>query len=578
MAATRATLQTGAPAVLAVQRVALVGLPGSGKSAVGAALARRLGWRHVDTDALIEQRAGRTVTEIFAEEGEAGFRARELQALEDAVAGDAPVVLSCGGGLAAQPRAGARLFGSAWVVWLDAADTVLLRRLGAAADRPLLRDDPASALERLRADRAASYGRAHLRVDVDDWDIEGVVDAIVDALSGARLQRTPAAPAIPSGSTDSGAGGGSAAAQIPVDLGARSYTVSVVRGGEAAAAAVLAALPAGARRVALVCDSVTVGADRPVVRMAHRVRRALQQQGVETTLIRIRGGEQVKTWATAGRLVTRLAALGLDRGDCVVAAGGGTIGDLAGFAAAAYQRGIAVIHLPTTLLAMVDSAVGGKTGVDLPAGKNLAGAFWQPRAVVCDVDALATVPERDWRAAFAEIVKYPMIAAADLRAALDSHLEALLARDRDALLPVIARCCAIKAEVVSDDEREAGRRAILNYGHTVGHALETVTGHDMVHGEAVAAGMRVAGRLSVTLRDCPQDDVDWQDQTLRRCGLGAIPATLDPQAVVAATRADKKSRAGAVRWVLLDRLGSASFGHLVPEDAVAEAIAQVQRA
>ncbi|HEV7677373.1 MAG TPA: 3-dehydroquinate synthase [Candidatus Dormibacteraeota bacterium] len=570
MAATRAIPQSGAPTVSAVRRVALVGLPGSGKSAVGAALARRLGWRHVDTDALVEQRAGRSVSEIFAVDGEPGFRERELQALRDAFDGDAPLVLSCGGGLAAQPHAGQVLFDGAWVVWLDAADTVLLRRLGGAADRPLLRDDPAAALNRLRADRAASYGRAHLRVDVDDWDVEGVVDAVVDALSGARLAPRPVVG-------DPGTGG-SAAAHIPVALGARSYTVSVVRGSDAAAAAVLAALPDGARRVALVADSVSIAGDQPVVRMARAVERSIAVRGVETTLIRLRGGEQLKTWAAAGRLVNRLAALGLDRGDCVVAAGGGTVGDLAGFAAASYQRGIAVIHLPTTLLAMVDSAVGGKTGVDLPAGKNLAGAFWQPRAVVCDVDALATVPERDWRAAFAEIVKYPMIAAADLRAALDSHLDALLARDRDALVPVIARCCAIKAEVVSDDEREAGRRAILNYGHTVGHALETVTGHDMVHGEAVAAGMRVAGLLSVSLRDCPRDDVAWQDDTLSRCGLGALSDGLDPQRIVDATRSDKKSRAGAVRWVLLDQLGSAGFGHLVPEDAVAEAIARVQHA
>jgi 3-dehydroquinate synthetase len=197
--------------------------------------------------------------------------------------------------------------------------------------------------------------------------------------------------------------------------------------------------------------------------------------------------------------------------------------------------------------------------------------------VICDVDLLPTVPDRDWHAAFAEILKCSMIAAADLRAVLDAHLDALLARERDALVPVIARCCEVKAAVVSADERESGRRAILNYGHTVGHALETVTGHGatLVHGEAVAIGMRVAGRLSMQLRDCPAADVAWQDETLRRCGLGAMPAGIDAQRVIEATHADKKSRAGAVRWVLLDRLGSASFGHLVPEDAALAAISQV---
>jgi 3-dehydroquinate synthase len=264
-----------------------------------------------------------------------------------------------------------------------------------------------------------------------------------------------------------------------------------------------------------------------------------------------------------------------------VAVGGGTIGDVAGFAAASYQRGIAVIQVPTTLLAMVDSAIGGKTGVNLRQGKNLAGAFWQPRAVVCDVDVLDTVPARDWRAAWAEVVKYSMIAAADLRAVLDDGLEAMLQRrDTAALIPLIARCCEVKAQVVAGDEREAGRRAILNYGHTVGHALETVTGHGdaLVHGEAVACGMRVAGRLSVELRGCPAGDVRWQDDVLRRCGLGAVPQGLDPERVIAATRADKKSRAGAVRWVLLERMGEASFGHLVPEEAAVEALREVQAA
>jgi shikimate kinase / 3-dehydroquinate synthase len=539
-----------APAVTAVHRVALVGLPGSGKSAVGSALARRLGWRHVDTDELIAGRAGRSITEIFESEGEAGFRAREVAALRDALDDERPSVLSCGGGLAAQPEAGRLLFAGAWVVWLDAADTVLLRRLGAAADRPLLRDDPGGSLHRLRAERAAAYGRANLRVDVDDWDVDEVVDAVVDALSGTRLD--------------------TARRDLSVDLGARTYNMYVRVG---AVDDIADTIPPGATQVAVVTD-------RAVLHVGRRIAATLRRAGLASRVVAVTGGEGVKTWPSAGRLVSRLAALGLDRGDCVVAVGGGTVGDLAGFAAATYQRGIAVVQVPTTLLAMVDSAIGGKTGVNLAQGKNLAGAFWQPRAVVCDVSVLGSVPERAYRAAFAEIVKYSMIAAADLRAVLDGDLDALLARDPDALAPVIRRCCQVKAAVVSDDEREAGRRAILNYGHTVGHALETVTGHDetLLHGEAVAAGMRVAGVLSVRRNGCPQGDVDWQDDMLRRCGLGAVPAGVDAARVVAATRADKKSRAGTVRWVLLDHLGAASFGHVVPEDEVLGALGEVAAA
>jgi len=562
MAATHAGPEPAAAPVTAVHRVALVGLPGSGKSAVGAALARRLGWRHVDTDARVEQVAGMSVSAVFAAEGEAGFRRRELQELREALDDASPSVLSCGGGLAAQRDAGRLLFNGAWVVWLDAADTVLLRRLGDAADRPLLRDHPSAALQRLRAERAAAYSRAQLRVDVDDWDVDEVVDAVVDALSGARLDLDRSV------GTDAGAAGHR---ELLVDLGARTYAVSVDAGAASTVERTRAALPPSAQRVAVVCD-------RAVDSHGGHIVRALRGDGLEARLVRVAGGEPVKTWAQAGRLVTRLAALGLDRGDCVVAVGGGTVGDLAGFAAASYQRGVAVIQVPTTLLAMVDSAVGGKTGVNLPQGKNLAGAFWQPRAVICDVETLATVPERDWRAAFAEIVKYSMIAAADLRAALDATLDAMLARDPAALVPVIARCCEVKAQVVSDDEREAGLRAILNYGHTVGHALETVTGHGdtLVHGEAVAVGMRVAGLLSVRLRGCPADDVRWQDDVLRCCGLGSTPPGLDAERVIEATRADKKSRAGTVRWVLLERLGEASFGHVVSEDAVLQALREVQ--
>lgn len=593
MAANPLTLHDGAPAITAVRRVALVGLPGSGKSAVGAALARRLGWRHVDTDALVERKAGMSVAEVFAAEGEAGFRKRELAALSEAVTGPEPVVVSCGGGLAAQPAAGALLFDSAWVVWLDAGDSVLLRRLGDAADRPLLRADPVTALAALRAERAAAHGRAHLRVDVDDWDVEEVVDAVVDGLAGARVPRDRPA-AAPASSTAEAAGAASssgeavrrspapgsrkssfplqeavAAKALRVDLGSRSYGVTV---GAGILPTVLDSIPDGATRVALVADRAVLDTARALA--------TLLRPSLRVTVTPITGGEPAKTWAGAGRLLNRLASLSLDRGDCVVALGGGTVGDLAGFAAAAYQRGIAVVQVPTTLLAMVDSAIGGKTGVNLPRGKNLAGFFWQPRAVVCDVDVLRTVPERDWRAAFAEILKYAMIAGPDLRATVDAHLDALLARDPQALIPVIGRCCEIKAEVVSGDERESGRRAILNYGHTAGHALETVTGHGdtLVHGEAVAIGMRVAGALSVTLNGCPPDDVRWQDSVLRRCGLGAVPSGIDARRVVEATRADKKSRAGAVRWVLLDRLGAASFGHPVPEDAVLDALAAVARA
>jgi 3-dehydroquinate synthase len=527
-----------------VGRVALVGLPGSGKSAVARARARRLAWRLADTDTLVERDAGRSVAEIFATEGEDGFRARELEALRTALAGEGPVVVACGGGLPTRPAARELLSRSTVVVWLDAADAVLLRRLGGAGDRPLLRDDPAQRLAELRRARSELYAAATLRVDSGDGDVEEVCDRVADAVAGSRL-------AVP--------GGGAAPGDLVVSLGERSYRIAV---GAGVIGGIAAHLPEGATRVAVVCD-------RAVLSLGRRALAACSASGREAALITLRGGEQVKTWNQAGRLVEQLARLRLGRGDCVVVLGGGTVGDLAGFAAAAYSRGIAYVAVPTTLLAMVDSGIGGKTGVNLSTGKNLAGAFWQPSAVLCDLEALRTLPERAYRAAFSEIIKYPMAVDGSLASSIDGRLDALLARDLDALAEVVSHCCRAKAEVVSSDERESGRRAVLNYGHTVGHALEAVTGYEtMLHGEAVAAGMRVAGRLSTGLLGCPDADLDWQDQLLERSGLGALPEGLDVDAVVAATRGDKKARGGTVRWVLVERRGVATPGHLVPEEVV----------
>ncbi len=380
-----------------------------------------------------------------------------------------------------------------------------------------------------------------MRVDCGDADVEEVCDRVADAVAGSRLEVAAAAP------------------DLGVRLGERSYAIEV---GAGAVDGVGAHLPEGATRVAVV-------ADRAVLGLAERALAACRGGGREATLIDLEGGEQVKTWAEAGRLVERLAQLRLGRGDCVVVVGGGTVGDLAGFAAAAYARGIAYIAVPTTLLAMVDSGIGGKTGGNLSTGKNLAGAFWQPSAVLCDLEALRTLPERAYRAAFSDIIKYPMAVDGSLAASVDASLDALIERDLDALAEVVRHCCRAKAEVVSSDERESGRRAVLNYGHTVGHALEAVTGYEtMLHGEAVAAGMRVAGRLSVALLGCPDADLAWQDALLERSGLGALPVGLDVDAVVAATRGDKKARGGTVRWVLVERRGVATPGHLVPEEEV----------
>jgi 3-dehydroquinate synthase len=302
----------------------------------------------------------------------------------------------------------------------------------------------------------------------------------------------------------------------------------------------------------------------------------LRSAGIATTVIKVSGGEALKNWASAGRMLSRLGDAGLQRNDCVIALGGGTVGDLAGFVAATYLRGIAWVNVPTTLLAMVDSAIGGKTGVNLTRGKNLAGAIWQPRAVICDSDVLITQDDRSYRSAFAEIVKYAMIVDTELAAGLDRDLDRLLARDSDALVETIRECCAIKARIVAGDEREAGNRAVLNYGHTIGHALEAAAGfgNRLLHGEAVAVGMHAAGQLSIQILGCPAGDIGWQGEMIARCGL-ATTLVFDPEQVLGHMRADKKHVGDRLGWVLLERRGHPLTGQLVPDAEVDAALESV---
>jgi 3-dehydroquinate synthetase len=251
------------------------------------------------------------------------------------------------------------------------------------------------------------------------------------------------------------------------------------------------------------------------------------------------------------------------------------VGDLAGFAAATYCRGIAWLGVPTTLLAMVDSSIGGKTGVNLRASKNLAGAFWQPRAVLSDPGLLRGLPSRELASGLGEIAKYAMIADTDLPALLDAGVESAGAGDVETLTPIIERCVAIKAEVVGRDPRESGLRAVLNYGHTVAHAIEAATGYGTVtHGEAVAAGMRVAGRLSTEMVGLSAADREWQDRLLDRLGLQPLPP-VQPAAVLRRLGHDKKAVGGEVRWVLLARRGEPVTDQRVPADLVRETLEEV---
>lgn len=297
---------------------------------------------------------------------------------------------------------------------------------------------------------------------------------------------------------------------------------------------------------------------------AQRLRDALAQAPgtpVHCEMLVLPAGEAHKNLGAVSKVLDALARLGATRDACVLALGGGVVGDIAGFAAACWMRGIDFVQFPTTLLAMVDSSVGGKTGVDHPAGKNLIGAFHQPRAVIADLDALATLPDRELRAGLAEVVKTACIGDADFFGWLEAHADALLARDADALTHAIATCCRFKAGVVERDERETGERALLNFGHTFGHAIEAETGYDtLLHGEAVAIGMVLAARLSVQLGMANAADTERLHALLERLDLPtAMPDGIAADALLARIRLDKKNRAGTLRLILWHGIGRAEI-------------------
>ncbi|HXM55630.1 MAG TPA: 3-dehydroquinate synthase [Candidatus Dormibacteraeota bacterium] len=299
------------------------------------------------------------------------------------------------------------------------------------------------------------------------------------------------------------------------------------------------------------------------------VRDGLTGAGVRTEMLTLAGGEAAKTLAGLARVLEFLETSAIDRHGVVVALGGGTVGDLAGFAAAVWLRGIRCVQAPTTLLAMVDASVGGKTGVNTTRAKNAVGAYWQPSAVVADLAALETLPEGEYLAAFGEIVKYAVAQDRELGERLEAERGGLLVRSPAALEPVVARCVELKAKVVAADEREGGPRQILNYGHTVGHALESASNYAAAHGRAVAFGIGAAARIAVELGVCGAELIDRQDAMLAAFGLPGELPVVTADAVLDAVPRDKKARGGSVRWVLPRELGRAQVGVEVPEPVVA---------
>ena len=359
--------------------------------------------------------------------------------------------------------------------------------------------------------------------------------------------------------------------RVTVALPGRDYDILIGPG-------MLAQLDAEADRLGLGSTAAVVTDDQVGPRYARGVAAALESTGRRVATMTVPAGEGSKSLEQLGQLWGAFADAGLDRKSFVVALGGGVVGDLAGFAAATYLRGVDYVQVPTTLLAQVDASVGGKTAIDLPQGKNLVGSFHQPRLVLVDLDTLASLPDRDFRAGLAEIVKYGVIADPSLLPFIASNREAILRHDSDALIHLIVRSCKIKAAVVGADERESGRREILNFGHTIGHAVETVAGYgEYLHGEAVSIGMVAAARLSAEQWGLPSARVDELAEVLRALEL---PTTLDAplaeERLLAAMRLDKKSRDGGFRFVLAREWGDVATAPL-SEAAVRSVLPTLRR-
>ena len=346
---------------------------------------------------------------------------------------------------------------------------------------------------------------------------------------------------------------------VVIDLGPRSYPILIGTGILQDAVVIREAVTA---RDVLIVTNVTVG---PLY--LEQVTRALDGKRVRSTVLP--DGERHKTLDVVARIFDALVAGHMNRDACVVALGGGVVGDMAGFAAACYQRGVDYVQVPTTLLAQVDSSVGGKTGVNHPGGKNLIGAFHQPRAVISDTGTLATLPPRELRAGLAEVIKYGLIADAGFLDWIDANLEAILRLDATALTHAIRRSCEIKAAIVAEDEREHGRRALLNLGHTFGHAIETATGYGhWLHGEAVGVGMLLAADVSRRIGWLGAGDVARLRGLLQRAGLPANAPAIGASRALELMRMDKKVLEGRIRLVLLQKTGEGVVRSDYPVDAL----------
>ena len=524
----------------------LTGFMGTGKTSVGRAIAERLGLPFVDTDAWIAERAGKPVTAIFQEDGEERFRAWEAEACA-AFSTPRGLVIATGGWTLGTARNREMIQRGGRVVCLFADAAMILARLDGVADRPLLAgDDREVKVRALLSQREPVYCSFAWQVDTTRTSVPEAALHVLALWDSIRRAAEPEALYLPMGAPAGAPGGGTA---IVLGSGLADIIGPLLKAR-------------GLRgRAALVTDS-NVG---PL--HGDRIARSLALAGFAPVLLRVPAGEASKSLDSLSALYEAFAASEIEREDVVVALGGGMVGDLAGFAAATYLRGLRWVCAPTSLLAMVDSSVGGKVGVDLPAGKNLAGAFHPPLATIGDLDWLKTLSGDEFRSGLAEVIKAGLIA--------DPELLDRIEEGWGDLREVVVRALRVKVDIVRADPFETGRRAALNLGHTIGHAIEAASHYSLRHGEAVAIGLIAESKIAERIGLAAPGLSERIESVVRRAGLPTRYRDVDPESIGSMMRSDKKKRSGRLKFTLPRDIGDVVVGIDVDDEVVREVLREM---
>jgi len=563
----------------APRNIILIGFSFTGKSKVGEDVARRLGWNFIDSDDEIVALAQKGIPDIFAEDGEEHFRKLERQVLERACEGEG-FVISTGGGAVLDPRNRELFIQSGVVVCLEAKPHTIYERLLAAQKnssvvRPLLAvADPLKRIEQLKMFRQPYYAMADWSVYTDNLSINEVCDEVVRGWKQVSQRWNQERRHLylfppPPSSAQEGDAPYCEGASFVVATPTESYPVFIGWG-------LLDELGKRMRQAGLSDSAYIISDEEVFLHYGRRTSESLEQAGFAVESMMVPPGEGTKNIDTAVKLYDWLVERRAERVRAIVALGGGMVGDLAGFVAATFLRGLPLVQVPTTLIAMADSAIGGKVAVNHPQAKNLIGAFYQPHLILADVSTLSTLSKGELASGWAEVIKHALILDPYFLRFLESHADRLVNLEAELTTEAIRRSASLKAKVVGEDEKERGKRMILNYGHTIAHGLEAATEYQrFLHGEALAIGMTGAAMLSERLRLVSKDVVARQSKLIQRFGLPTCCAGVELASVLKAMELDKKVRERAVRWVLLEGIGKTVFQDDVSREDVVDVLQEL---